>query len=404
MKHAAVLVLALSLVRVEAAPPAIPPQASAALSEVLRAAVTRGDVPAVEALVVDRDGVLYHEAFGMLNVARGVALPKDAIFRIASMTKPVTSLAAMMLVEERKLRLDDEVSRYLPAFKNRQVMTAVDQADGTLETRPAARPMTIRHLLTHTSGIGYAWSDPREAAVQKKLGLSEPELPLLHDPGDRWTYSASTRVLGDVIAAISGRPLDVVLQSRVFAPLGMNDTTFAVPREKYARVVTAYQRTNSALVELPNPEVLDETVRGDGGLYSTASDYGTFLRVLLNDGQLGGHRLASAATIRQMTQNQIGRLVIEQQPAADGNRTRPYPLGAGRDKWGFGFQLAAAPLRDGMRSGGSYSWGGIYNTHFWVDPQRSIGVVLLMQLLPFYDDRAIALLQGFERSVNASLK
>ena len=389
-----------------AAPPALAPRGTTALKTFLRTAVDRGDVPGVVAMVVNRDGVLFHDAAGKLNVAGGIDMPKDAIFRIASMTKPVTSVAVMMLVEEGKLKVDDEVSKYLPAFKQRQVLTSVNEATGTFETRPARHPIAIRHLLTHTSGIGYAFSDRRLAIALKKTGaVSEAELPLLHEPGEQWTYGASTRVLGDVVEKISGQRIDAFLESRIAKPLGMNDTTFTVPRAKYARVVTAHQKENGKTTEDQNPETIPATIRGDGGLFSTASDYGLFVRMLLNEGQLGATRLLSAQTIREMTKNQMGSVVVHQQPTADPRRSNPFPLGAGEDTWGFGFQIAAPKSRSpNMRSPGSYNWAGIHNTFFWVDPEKQIGVIVLMQVLPFYDDQAIQLLRGVEELVYRHLR
>lgn len=395
-------VLLLMLAYPDARAPTIPGSGSAALSGFLQSAVTRGDIPGVVALVVGPDGVLYHEAFGKLDVARNVAMPRDAIFRIASMTKPLTSTAVMMLIDEGKLKLDDRVDAYLPAFRAPQVITNVNEAAGTYATRPARGPITIHHLLTHTSGIGYAWSQPPIALAQKKTGLPEPELPLLHDPGSRWAYGASTRVLGDIVTKVTGQRIDEFLRARIFAPLGMRDTAYDVPAANHQRVVTLHQRMNGRLVEQRNPESLAVAVRGDGGLYSTALDYSAFLRMLLNGGRSGGTRLLSQGSMHELTRNQIGSLVVEQQPVADAARSKPYPLGAGADKWSLGFQLAAPRAgAANTRSPGSYSWGGINNTHFWVDPQRQIGVIVLMQVLPFYDPRAIALLQGFEELVNA---
>ena len=375
--------------------------ASAALSGYLRQAVSRGSVPGIVALVVGPSGVLYHEAFGKLNVARNVEMPRDAIFRIASMTKPLTSVAAMMLIEEGKLKLDDRVDAYLPAFSKKEVITRVDEASGAYDTRPASRPITVRHLLTHTSGIGYAWSQPPIALAQKKTGLPEPELPLLHDPGERWNYGAGTRVLGDIVAKITGQGIDEFLRARIFEPLGMRETSYAVPPDKHGRVVTVHQRTSGVLVEQANPAMLPVTIRGDGGLYSTALDYSAFLRLLLNGGRSGAMRLLSERSMRELTRNQIGGLVVEQQPVADASRSRPYPLGAGEDKWSLGFQLAAPASSPNHRSAGSYSWAGINNTHFWVDPGRQIGVIVLMQVLPFYDERAIEVLGGFEQRLYA---
>jgi methyl acetate hydrolase len=395
-------VLLLMLAYPDARAPTIPARGAAALSGFLQGAVARGDVPGIVALVVGPGGVLYHEAFGKLDVARNIAMPRDAIFRIASMTKPLTSTAAMMLIEEGKLKLEDRADKYLPALRAPQVITSVDEAAATYATRPASGPITIRHLMTHTSGIGYAWSQPPMALAQKKTGLPEPELPLLHDPGTKWSYGASTRVLGEVVAKVTEQPIDAVLRTRLFEPLGMRDTGYDVPPGRHGRVATLHQRTNGVLVEQANPSSLAVMVRGDGGLYSTALDYSAFLRMLLNGGRSsGGMRLLSEQSIHDLTRNQIGSLVVEEQPVADTARSRPYPLGAGTDKWGLGFQLAAprTPAAN-KRSPGSYSWAGINNTHFWVDPGRQLGVIVLMQVLPFYDQRAIALLEGFEELVN----
>jgi methyl acetate hydrolase len=383
---------------------ALDASASAALSAGLASAFSRSDLPGAVVLVVNRDGLLFHEAVGKLDVARGLAMPKDALFRIASMTKPVTSLVVMQLVDEGKLRLADPVSKYLPAWSTPKVVTAVDGASGKHETRTAARAITIQHLLTHTSGLGYAWSNPQLAMIQKTSGLADLDLPLVHEPGDRFTYGASTRVLGHVVERITGQSIDAALETRVFGPLQMRDTSFAVPADKHSRLVTVHQRTSGRFVEQPNPAAHPATVRGDGGLVSTASDYGRFVRMFLNEGVLEGRRVASAGAIREMTRNHLGVLKVERQPAADTARSKPYPLGAGADTWGLGFQLAAKPASRTARSEGSYSWAGINNTHFWVDPGRQIGVIVLMQVLPFYDESAIALLTEIETLVNTHVK
>jgi len=322
----------------------------------------------------------------------------DAIFRAAAMTKPVTTVAVMMLVEQGRLGLDDPVSTYLPEIGSREVLARFDAADATYTTRPAARPISIRHLLTHTSGIGYTFSDPTLAALQK-AGRKEAELPLLHDPGERWTYGSNTELLGRVVEKLAGVPLDEFFRRRIFEPLGMVDTFYRVPPEKLARLVTRHERKDGKLTEIANQPIESAPVRGDGGLSSTARDYGAFLRMLLDGGRSGSVRLLSDASVRAMTSNQIGEVVVRQQPAANPALTRPFPLGAGRDRFGFGFQIAVASVRD-RRSPGSYSWAGINNTHFWVDPDRRVGVVLLMQVLPFYDDACIAVLTGFEERLN----
>jgi len=399
MKRAFIVVAFLfGVINVLAAPPAaLDSKGNTAISAFVKDAIARGDVPGAVILVTGPDRVLYHEAFGKMNDAKSVGMQKDAIFNIASMTKAVTSVGTMMLVEEGKLGLDDEVSKYLPAYKSRQVISKVDVAAGTYETRPAARPITIRQLLTHTSGIGYAWSDPGLALIQKKTGTADLDLPLVNEPGAQWTYGASTRVLGEVIEKISGQRIDAYLETRILGPLGMRDTTYTVPSAKTPRVVTRHQRADGKIAEIPNPDPIPPTIRGDGGLYSTAPDYARFIQMLLNRGHLGSVRLLKEQTVAEMTRNQTGSVKVRLQPTAEPLRSKPYPLGAGEDTWGLGFQLAA-PARPAtnMRRPGSMSWAGINNTFFWIDPQQQIGVIVLMQILPFYDDAAIKILQGVE--------
>jgi CubicO group peptidase (beta-lactamase class C family) len=389
---------------IAAAGPALSQDASAALSTYLRDAVTRGDVPGAVVAVVNKDGLVFHEAFGKLNVAGNVTMPKDAIFNIASMTKPVTSVAIMMLVNEGKLKIDDDVAKYLPKFKDPKVITKFNAADGTYDTRPAKRPITIRHLLTHTSGIGYGFSSPTISAIQRQTMQNELDLPLLFDPGEGWAYGASTRVLGDVVEKVSGQRIDAFVEARIFKPLGMRDTAYTVPKDKYSRVVTTHTRADGKLAERPVPATVASNVAGDGGLYSTAADYGLFLRMLLNGGQLGTARILKAGTVRTMFSNHTGNVVVETQQAT-GPISKSFPLGAGEDKWGLGFQLAMPKTRKAnTRSQGSGTWAGIFNTHFWIDPQKEVAVIAMMQLLPFYDDQAMAVLGGIEERVYKGLK
>ena len=378
------------------------------LSRQLAASVARGDTPGVVALVVDRDGVLFEGAAGKLDVGHDVPMPVDGIFNIASMTKPVTSVAIMMLLEEGKLRLDDPVSKYLAGFDNLRVITKFNDADGTYETRPAKRAMTVRHLLTHTSGIGYAFCNPIVARLQRGTQKSEWELPLLSDPGDQWNYSASTRVLGLIVEKITGTTLEAWYQERIFKPLGMVDTSYAVPMDKQPRLSMTHSRASGTLQEQARgsiPSTPTSPFRGDGGLYSTVRDYGSFMRMLLNGGQLGSAKLLSQKSVRIMGENHIGSIFVEQQPDTDPQRTRPFPLGAGHDKFGLGFQIASKDDRYAkFRSPGSMSWAGIFNTEFWIDPDRHIGGVQMMQVLPFYDDGAIRTLREFEEIVYQGLR
>jgi CubicO group peptidase (beta-lactamase class C family) len=320
------------------------------------------------------------------------------------MTKPVTSVAIMMLVDEGKLRLDDEVAKFLPKYKNPVVVSRFNEADGSFETRPAKRAITIRHLLTHTSGIGYGFASPMLTRIMQKTGKTELDSPLLFDPGENWAYGASTRVLGDVVTAISGQPIDVFLTSRILQPLGMRDTSYLVPAAKNARVVAVNARgANGRFEERPVPATLPATVQGDGGLYGTAGDYGQFLRMLLNRGTLNGTRILSEASARAMLQNHTGNVVVPLQESAAPALSRNFPVGAGKDHWGLGFQLAAERQTD-RRSPGSGTWAGIFNTHFFIDPTREIGVIVMMQTLPFYDEASMKVYAGVEEAVYRNLK
>ena len=408
MKRLLAIVAVIGLmVGVKAVPPAsLTTEGSSALSTFFNEAVARGDVPGVVALVVDRDKVLYHEAFGKQNAAKNVPMAKDTIFRIASMTKAVTSVGVMQLVEQGKVGLDDDVAKFLPRLKSPLVFSKVDEQAGTYQTQPAKRPITIRQLLTHTSGIGYSWSDHGLAIAQKKTGATnDSELPLVNEPGAQWTYGASTRVLGEVIEKITGERIDAYLETHIFVPLGMRDTSYTVPPEKYSRVVTVHQKANNAITETQNPTPIPATIRGDGGLFSTAADYSRFVQVILNRGQLGGVRILKESTVAEMSKNQTGSVKVRLQPSADPLRSKPYPQGADEDVWGLGFQIAAPRTPNpSMRSPGSLSWAGINNTYYWIDPQKQIGAVILMQMLPFYDEAALRVLNGFEERVYRNLK
>jgi methyl acetate hydrolase len=366
--------------------------------------IAETQIPGIVAMVADADGVLYTGAFGKQDSAANIAMAPDTIFRIASMTKPVTSVAVMMLVQQGDLGLEDPLAKYLPEFESKRVIESFNPADKSYTSRPAATPITIRHLLTHTSGLGYAFSSSVLAAlIGGDPSASATSLPLLHDPGAQWTYGESTRVLGRVVAQVSGQPLDDFMRERIFVPLGMNDTFYAVPEQKNRRVATVHRTTAQGLVEDANPAKIDAPVYGDGGLYSTAADYVKFMQMFLNKGRApDGKRLLSEASVQLMGQN-MSRVLVRLQPTANPAVSQPFPLGAGRDTFGLGFQVTGAHDDPLTRSPGSLSWAGIYNTEFWIDPKRGVCAVLLMQYLPFYDPAAISALQGFERRVYQGL-
>ena len=375
-----------------------------AITQELREAVSRGDTPGVVALVVGTGGVLYEGAAGKLGSGHDTPMPKDAIFLIASMTKPVTSVAAMQLVETGKMNLDDPVSKYLPGFDKLQVITKFNEADASYETRPAKHPMSLRHLLTHTSGIGYGFSNAIVKRLTEVTKKDEWQLPLLSDPGDQWNYGASTAVLGMIVEKVSGESLEDYFQEHIFRPLGMTDTSYAVPLEKQSRVAAVHRRTDGGLEELVRHHAIPSTPTppyfGDGGLYSTAQDYGNFMRMFLNGGKLAANRILQRTTVNLMEQNNIGTVTVQLQPGADPSLSKSFPIGAGHDKFGLGFQIASGEARYAQyRSAGSMSWAGIYNSEFWIDPVKRVGGVMMMQVLPFYDEGAIHAFRSFERSV-----
>lgn len=396
------------LVLAALAPLAAPAQNSLSTSSdidaYLRSAVDTTKIPGVVAMVADGRGILYSGAFGEQNVAQHQAMQLDSIFRIASMTKPVTSVAVMMLVEQGDIELDDPISSYLPAFEEQQVLDTLDAA-GKYTTRPPATPMTVRHLLTHTSGLGYTFSSPELARmVGSTPNASATAYPLLHDPGAKWTYGESTRVLGTLVEEVSRQPLEEFMKERIFEPLDMHDTFYTVPAAKNGRVVTVHRTTPEGLLETPNGDTITSPAYGDGGLQSTAADYVKFMQMILNGGRApNGTRLLKEETVKLIDRNHTGTVRVELQPTTNEALSKPFPLGAGRDTYGLGFQITGAPRDSGSRAPGSMAWAGIFNTEFWIDPASGVCAVLLMQYLPFYDPDAIATLQGFEQRVYAGI-
>lgn len=398
----ALAVCALALAR-QAGSPSFDAAGRDAIGRSLNASVDRGDAAVIVAVVVNPGGEIYKGAFGTLDAKQDIAATADAIFRIASMTKAVTSVAAMMLVQEKRLQLDDPIDKYLGARP--RVIASFNDVTKLVATSPLTSDITLRHLLTHTSGIAYAFSNDVMNRVREAASRIEETDVLVHEPGERWTYGPSTKLVGDIVSKISEQPLDVFFEERIFKPLGMVDTGFAVGTDKRARVATVRQRRDGELVEQPNAAPLSSAVRGDAGLFSTASDYGRFLRMLLNGGELEGTRLLDQATVRDMTTNQIGGLKVEVQPALNPSLSKEFPRGAGRDGWGFGFQIARPETADPkQRSAGSLSWSGVMNTYFWIDPTRKIAGVFLAQILPFGDEAVTRALDDFEAAVYANAK
>ncbi len=379
------------------------------LDEVLRRAVEAGDVPGVVALAATDHGILYQGAFGRRDIAGIPPMSLDTIFRIASMTKAVTSVAAMQLVEKGKLTLDEPIGRVLPELATPYVLQGFDPS-GKPRLRPAKRPITLRHLLTHTAGFGYEMLNSeliRYVAVTHTPSTSTGELaslrlPLLFDPGERWQYGINIDWVGRAVKAASGQPLDVYLRDQIFDPLGMTDSCFQLSPVQGERLVQVHRRKadgSLAPITVDMPPRNPEFWAGGGALYSTGPDYLAFSRMLLAGGSFDGAQLLKPETVREMGQNQVGDLAAGVMRTVMPERTNDFVLFPdGSCRWGLAYMINTLPGADG-RSAGSLSWGGIFNSYYWIDPTKRVAAVLLTQILPFADPRAIALLGAFEGAV-----
>lgn len=377
-----------------------------AIDAYLQQQVEETTIPGMVALVVDDDSVLYEGAFGERNAAAGQAMTTDSIFQIMSMTKPLATTVIMMLVDEGKLSLDDFVADYIPGLAQRSVIENIDIVTGDFEARPAVGEITIRQLLSHSSGLVYPVFDDMISAIPDPEDARYPlDNMLLHDPGTDWSYAGGIHIVGRIAERIEGAGLDTLMRERLFEPLGMHDTSFIVRASDVNRVVTLHRlREDGSLIEVPNGVDVRAAVSGDGGLHTTAADYAKFIRLFLNDGVApGGQRLLSASALNELTRNQLGSMTVRLMDAPNQLFSREFPLGAGRDGFGLGFQVTGAHDDVEMRPPGSLSWAGLNNTEFWIDREHGIGGILLMQYLPFYHPDAIATLQEFEALVYRGL-
>jgi CubicO group peptidase (beta-lactamase class C family) len=367
----------------------------------LLVAVERQDITGVVAMAADRNGVIYQGAFGLADLGEARRLEPNALFRIASMTKAVTSTAAMQLVEQGRFAIEDPVEKYLPEFAKLSVFESFDARTGDYRVRPAPRAVTVQHLFTHTSGLGYGFTSSIVRDFKPKSGENYPIGPLLFDPGERWHYGTSTDWLGRLVEKVSGQSLEDYFREHIFSPLAMPDTFYFVPKDKEGRLVPVNRRLpdGSLVKDSIQPPTSGFTPIGGGGLSSTASDYIRFTRAFLNGGELDGARVLAPATVALMGQNHIGALGVPALKTAMPERSEDFSFIAdGRDKWGLGFLITADQV-PGKRSVGSLSWGGINNTYYWLDPTRGITGVIMMQFLPFADRKALAVYDAFERGV-----
>ncbi len=370
-----------------------------AIQAVLDRAVAAGDVAGAAAAVIGPEGVRFQALAGTTAAGGSTLVDEHSVFWIASMTKPVTSVAAMQLVEQGKLTLDAPIGELLPALANPQILE-----DGKL--RPAAKKITLRHLLTHTAGFAYSFTRAEYGDyiathnIPPSGTLGALNMPLLFEPGERWEYGINTDWVGLAVEAASGEKLDAYFRKHIFAPLGMTDTAFLPNAEQTARRVAMHQRQEdgSLLARLPEPLAAKEFFSGGSGLYSTLADYPKFLRALLN----GGAGILRPQTLDEMFRNQVG-------PMRAGYLTSANPaLHTGADTtpgvtcgWGLGFMIYPED-KPGGRHAGSGSWAGLANTHFWVDPKAGLAGMILTQILPFCDEKIMGLCNRFEAAVYAA--
>jgi methyl acetate hydrolase len=372
------------------------PQGADGIDAVLAEFIDRREIPGILAVVTDVDCTVYTCALGMASRRNGIAMAPDTVFRIASMTKLVTSIAVMMLVDEGLVDLDAPLSRYVPDYRRPGVLVSFDLQTGDYRTRPAPNDPSVRQLLSHTSGYGYWFLDPRLF----QLVDGEPDLLkapfLIDEPGRLFTYGTSTDVLAQLIEPVSGKPLEDFFAQRIFKPLGMRDTSFDLPANP-DRLASVFLRTPEGFAEQQS-ESTGPAPRGGGGLYSTADDYCRLLRLLLNKGECRGTRLLSAVSCNAMTCNQIGDLYAHVQTTAFRDRSNDFIFMSGTQKFGLGLAIETTNQPCG-RPAGSASWAGIFNTYYWIDFANEFAAVVLMQVRPFADAHCVEAYRRFERAL-----
>ena len=379
---------------------------------VLQRAVDAKQVPGVVAMAANGRGVVYEGAFGTRDLAQGPAMTADTIFRLASMTKAITSVAAMQLVEQGKLDLDKPIGNVLPELAAPQVLDGFDDA-GAPRLRPAKRPITLKHLLTHTAGFGYeAWDADLVRYVKATslpstttAKLASLRLPLVFDPGERWEYGINIDWVGRAIEAVSGQPLAVYFRQNILGPLDMADTDYAISPAQQQRLVRVHQRKPDGVLEpiTPPDPPWREFWSGGGGLYSTARDYMTFLQALMNQGRFRGGQLLQPKTVTLMNQNQIGDIAAGILKTTAPPRSNDVDFFPGIPcRWGLAYMINTQPGPNG-RSAGSLTWAGIFNTYYWLDPQKRVTGVFLTQVLPFADGPAVRVYGDFEKAVYGTL-
>ncbi len=373
------------------------------IEQILEKYIVSGDLPCALAGVANADGTLYMGAAGLRSLDDSQAMTTDTIFAIASMTKAITTVATLQLVEQGQIDLDTPITAYLPDLEHLKVLDGFDDDGKPMLSSPKTSP-TTRQLLTHTSGYVYEiWNaNGLQSVASEQIdslfaeGGNGMMAPLAFSPGERWEYGIGIDWAGVIVETLSGKSLDVYFQEHIFAPLGMQDSFYIVPEEKAARRAAIHARTEAGLAVTPH---LGEPVSGGGGLSSTIADYLRFMRALLNQGTLDGAKILQPYTVDMMFENHIGDLDVNPGPTQIPDVSNDFDMGFGEPaKWGLGFLLHQAQTQSG-RPKGSASWAGLFNSYFWIDRENDLCAVIATQVLPFYDTKAVAMLKEFESAI-----
>jgi CubicO group peptidase (beta-lactamase class C family) len=388
---------------------------SAALIDSALAAAVRGErIAGLVATAADEHGVIYESAFGRRNISQPQRMTADSVFRIASMTKAITATAAMQLIEQGKLSLDQPAKEILPLLADTKVLLGFDANDIPIIRAPRTQ-ITLRNLLTHTAGFVYDTWNQEMAHYTKITDLPAPRTgklqsltaPLNFDPGERWEYGINIDIAGRMVEVASGLDLETYMQRHILQPLGMPDTSFIQRPEWDSRLTTVHARQPDGALEPIPPTPIAATEReffpGGGGLFSTAPDYLRFLRALMNGGELDGNRILTPETVALMGQNHMGALDVQPLPTQNPRMSNPVDLFPGMSKkWGLSFLINTETGPAG-RSAGSLAWAGLNNTYYWLDPVKKIAGVFMTQTLPFADHTVLQALDSFESAVYKSI-
>ncbi|MGE3771282.1 MAG: serine hydrolase domain-containing protein [Gammaproteobacteria bacterium] len=384
----------------------------AAVDRSLQQAVDDGLVPGIVALAATGTGLCYSGAFGSMGPGDARPMRTDTVFRIASMTKAITATAAMQLVEQGRLRLDQPMKEIAGEIGEAQVLTGFD-ANGAPQLRAPRRDVTLRHLLTHTSGYSYDLFNADVGRYMAQAGLPSIttcrydalRAPLVFDPGERWEYGIGIDWVGRIVEIVSGLKLDAYLQQHVFDPLDMRDTSFEPRPDMRSRLVPAAARTPEGIVAIDFDFPSDADFHmGGGGLYSTGPDYLRFTRMILDGGALDGARVLQEETVKLMGRNAIGDIEVPPFVSDNPAVALSAELFPGQiAKWGLSFVINTEDI-PGCRAANSLAWAGVHNTFFWIDPTRKLTAVLLMQMLPANDPGVLKTLVGYEATLYAALK